>query len=481
MSLIQKAVVMVITSSISAACAAECSYTTKIHPVSYSSEMSLIVNAEVNNVQVRTVPDSGSSIFVLKDTSPAATGLATSASKTPLVTLHGNLESEYAKVDLKIFDDAPFQVPARVVKTLPFNIDSDGIIGANELFRSVLELDLLKKKIVTYQFRGCSSVEEVDELQKSQASKMYLLPLSRLADGRLTLPVSVNGIPMVGLIDTGSRWTSIFDTSMRKIGEGVRSSGNVGNGPNPIQLLENAENGSEEVNLDVAGFNYSKVKARIVKSPAGRRYFDIILGLDWIVAHKIVFFSHQGRMLVSEDQFAPFSENGPANLENWIVRLANEGVAEASFELAKAYGKTRNKADFEKWLLRASREGSAGANYVLGRRSLLAGYPHEALGYLSRSLTISRVNNWAAVWYYIARATLGQKDIAAREIGADIKIRNADWPYPILEYYLGNITISQLLESAKGVRNGECEVRYYAERKDGLKAASVEPQKCVQP
>jgi lipoprotein NlpI len=63
-------------------------------------------------------------------------------------------------------------------------------------------------------------------------------------------------------------------------------------------------------------------------------------------------------------------------------------------------------------------------------------------------------------WLYLARSRLGGRDPVAELADNAAKLKPPEWPYPIVELFLGSRTPAATLGAANGV-NQRCEAQFY--------------------
>ena len=178
---------------------------------------------------------------------------------------------------------------------------------------------------------------------------------------------------------------------------------------------------------------------------------DILLGTDFLRAHRVLFAMSQQKLYLSYIGGEPV---GPRRkLEPWIAQEAESGNPDAQLALAEMYTRgsvvRKDAALGASWLEKAARGGNPQANLAMGRKLMLQGFPEEAATRLRSALDTLPPHRTGALWLYIARVRSKQLELAKTELAAHFA-RNEDnaWPGPVADFYAGKITADALLKAA---------------------------------
>jgi lipoprotein NlpI len=84
----------------------------------------------------------------------------------------------------------------------------------------------------------------------------------------------------------------------------------------------------------------------------------------------------------------------------------------------------------------------------------------DAVSNLARSVHLRPGDPYTVLWLYLARARLGNQD-AATELAANAaKLQSPDWPYPVVDLFLGKATPQATLDAPTN-SDDRCEAQFY--------------------
>jgi len=90
---------------------------------------------------------------------------------------------------------------------------------------------------------------------------------------------------------------------------------------------------------------------------------------------------------------------------------------------------------------------------------LKADFPAAAAA-LQSSIELDQ-ETYAMLWRYLARARVGSGSGAADELAANAaRLKAKEWPYPVIEFYLGKRSVDQM-SAAAGKPEERCEAQFY--------------------
>lgn len=332
----------------------------------------------------------------------------------------------------------------------------DAILGAPFLFQTDVEISLATKQLTFFVPEKCGGT-----WLGYWAKDVQAVPLRRHDQHHMNPKffVRINGKELEAMIDTGAAFTMITADAARRAGISLdgpgatRGSDIIGIGSHTAsrwhvtttfqigeETVQNAEMGVENSGLNMA---------------------DVVLGADFLRAHRVLFALSQNKLYFSYVGGDPFGQR--RKLEPWMVAEAEGGNADAQFMLARAYRNgnmvTKDSERAHEWLEKAARGGSPHANLYTGHQ-LLAQRDHAgAIARLRTALDKLPAERHGALWLYLARVRSGQPELATSELAAIFSRTASDeWPKPVGEFYLGKLSADKLLEEA-GDGNSEGQER----------------------
>lgn len=342
----------------------------------------------------------------------------------------------------------------RVLGEFGFTPSFDALLGSPFLLQTDLEISLATKELTFFRPNNCkdSNLGYWDE-------NVMSIPFERPGGGGFTdrginphFLVQVNGQNMRAMIDTGAQVSAISLKAARRAGLKLDAPGVtagkafVGVGERKVgrwlTVFKSFQIGEELIeNADIS-----------VNEDDGAAV-DVILGADFLRAHRVLFAMSQDKLYFSYIGGEPFGQH--RKLEPWIQAEANGGNADAQMALAAAYGNgkgvARDEAAAERWLEKAAANGSPRATLLSARKTMLAGDFAVAAPRLRAGLDKLPSDRQAALWLYLARVRTGQGELAKTELSAAFaRGAREEWPAPLADFYLGKISADKLLRVAAG-------------------------------
>jgi clan AA aspartic protease (TIGR02281 family) len=322
----------------------------------------------------------------------------------------------------------------------------DAIIGAPFLLQTDMEISLATRELRFFRPSNCG-----DRFLAYWDPAAIEIPFeaTRARDPNPRFTVLVNGKKMKAMIDTGAATTVIGLSAAKRAGLKLDTPGVTRQG-------ESVGIGSARVAKWNTTFDTFQIGQETVKNAEigvldWDGSVDILLGDDFLRAHRVLFAMSQRKVYISYVGGEPFGQRN--TLEPWIVQEAEAGNSDAQLALAGMYSTGRlvakDRVQGASWLEKAARGGNPQANIMVGRRLLLQGFPEEAATRLRSALDKLPSNRGPALWLYIARVRSKQPELAKSELAANFA-GNADnaWPGPIADAYLGKMTEDALLKQA---------------------------------
>ena len=329
--------------------------------------------------------------------------------------------------------------------------DFDAILGADFLFQADFEIALADKKLRFFRPHDCK-----DSFLGYWGDDIVAVPLTGdFGNSRnQTFTVELNGVKLDAVIDSGASHSIVFIGAARKAGVDIDS-------PGTLKALDAVGVGAERLAQWKAVFKTFAIGGEIIRDAelgvsatpvSGRLHADILLGADFLRAHRVLFAMSQKRLYIGYLGGDVFFR-GSVGIEPWLQKEADGGNPEAQYALARKYGSgsgvAKDSALAGSWMQKAVQGGHPGAGMQVGVGLLHRGRSAEAAELLSRSAAQRPADTRLPLYLYLARRQGGDATVAAHELelrfGADKERR---WPAPVADFYLGRIDAAALLAAA---------------------------------
>lgn len=186
-------------------------------------------------------------------------------------------------------------------------MDGDALVGADFLLQTDMELSLADKYLQFFRATGCG-----DTYLAYWDSKAMEIPFSGKEErsNKPYVTVELNGVKLRAILDTGAPRNSVTRhaaerAGIRVDGPGVRKGGKIGG------------IGDERVDTWLATFDSFRIGPESMEhvdlvihdeSSRGRGMVDVVLGVDFLRTHRILFAMSQDRLYMSYlggDPFPP--------------------------------------------------------------------------------------------------------------------------------------------------------------------------------
>ncbi|MFC4932296.1 aspartyl protease family protein [Massilia sp. GCM10023247] len=413
--------------------------------------LNITTDGSINGTPASMLIDTGAFQTLLTPAATEPRKLALRNSGRSVAGIGGMARVYHARVDeFSIGPVKSGRMTLRVVKEFGHPPSFDALVGAPFLLQSDLEISLATKELKFFRPKNCDQafLGYWDE-------KAVVVPFDphMRDDANPHFTVVVNGVKLDAIIDSGASTSFITLNAAKRAGlklddPGVtRTADATGIGSRPAARwrtrFDRFEIGDELVrNAEVGVIDYEGAA-------------EVLLGADFLRAHRVLFAMSQRKLYLSYVGGQPFGQRH--RLEPWIEAEADAGNADAQMALATYYmaGKLvpRDPALAAQWLEKAALGGNPEANVMTGRRLLLAGKPAEAATRLRAGLDKLYGHELGPLWLYIARVRSGQSELAKTELlAARERNREDDWPAPIHDFYLGKLDEAKLLAEAQDER-----------------------------
>lgn len=339
----------------------------------------------------------------------------------------------------------------RVVGEMGMAPPFDAIVGADFLFQADVEIALADKQLRFFRPHNCK-----DSFLGYWSQDAYEVPLTgSFGDSRnQTFTVELNGVKLDAVIDSGASGSFVFAGAAHKAGVDIDT-------PGTIKTRDAVGIGAERLaqwravfkTLTIGSETIRDAELRISATPeAGRLHADILLGADFLRAHRVLFAMSQNRLYISYLGGDVFARNAKG-IAPWLQSEADAGNPDAEYALANIYrsgtGVPAAAAPAAAWLQKAAQHGHAGASTQVGARLLHGGQSSESAAVLSRAAAQHRDDQRLPLYLYLAQLQAGDGAGAARQLALRFDAdKERRWPVPVADFYLGRIDAARLLAQA---------------------------------
>jgi hypothetical protein len=266
--------------------------------------------------------------------------------------------------------------------------------------------------------------------------------------------VKLNGVEVEALVDTGATHSFIAGPTARKLKL-----------PQPAVLGKTDGVGAKAVaswptRADFQlGDEVVKDAPMIVNEGGMGTGTGMVLGQDWLRAHRVLFARSQKRMIFSYLGGLAFQ---PRESVPWFLADAKSGDANAQFRLAEISRDNGDRDGARHWLGLAADQGHPQAVMALAEELARSGDDKAAAALLAKVAQRKRGDPYAALYAYLTQARAEGRNAAQRTLAASPALGAVQWPRPLLDYFLGRIDRDKLLAlSGKGTYE-QCEAQRFA-------------------
>jgi hypothetical protein len=323
----------------------------------------------------------------------------------------------------------------------------DAIVGAPFLLQADMELSLAEKKMRFFRGLNCTKA-----FLGYWQGDIYEIPFVHHVDNSPNphFAVEVNGKELEAMIDSGAHVTAITANAARSIGLKLDAPGVTRAGYVVGIGTDRAQRWRTTVDLKIGAESVKNADIGVLGAdgPSG---IDVILGDDFLRAHRVLFAMSQHKLYISYVGGEPFKQR--TVLEPWLVQEAESGNPDAQLALASVYGNgsgvPADPVAAESWLHKAAASGNPRASLQLGRTDMTHRRFDDAARHLRAALDQMPAERTGALWLYLARVHLGQQDLGKQELAkAFASTGREEWPRPIAEFFIGQIDEAALLKAA---------------------------------
>ncbi|WLI88440.1 aspartyl protease family protein [Massilia sp. R2A-15] len=327
----------------------------------------------------------------------------------------------------------------------------DALVGADFLFQADVEISLAEKAVRFFRPTNCSG----DSYLAYWGDAVEVPFTGTFFESRNpTFTVELNGVKLNAIIDSGASRSFVFIGGARKAGVNTDSAGVVKvPGASGIGSETLAQWRTVFKTLSIGGEVIRDAELNISADPnTGRQDADLLLGVDFLRSHRVLFAMDQRRLYISYLGGDIFSRDSVA-IEPWLQKEADQGNPNAQYALATKYlagsGAAHDAAAAAVWMDKAAHQGHPRAAYQVGTWMLHSGKSAESAALFRNVLSKHPDEHRAALFLFLAQLQGGDSAGAARDLAAhfaDDKQRN--WPAPVADFYLGRIDAAQLVALA---------------------------------
>ncbi|HEX9173286.1 MAG TPA: aspartyl protease family protein [Telluria sp.] len=431
--------------------APKCRYTAVARlPVSYTGpSLSLTVPGFIDGTPAHMLVDTGAFETLLTRTGTERRGMRLRNTGHLAYGVGGSSRLYSAKI--KEFSVGPARSAAgylRVIGDTAFTPHFDAIVGAPFLLQADLEISLATKEIKFFRPTGCS-----DAFLGYWSEDALMVPFeanySNSPNPRFS--VMLNGHKLLAMIDSGATTTIVDLNAAKRAGlkvdaPGMMPAGHVvGVGERRvahwITTVDKLTIGEETI-------GNARIGVTDTRDAMGA---DVVLGVDFLRSHRVLFAMSQGRLYFSYVGGDPLGQR--ETLEPWMQQEADAGNADAQFAVSRRYrygkGLAKDLQLASMWLDKAAAGGQPHANLQTGQRELLQGRHGQAAVRLRAALDQLPAERTGALWLYLARVRGNQLELGRQELATTIGRSDEDeWPVPIALHFLGKIGSPELLKRA---------------------------------
>jgi len=263
--------------------------------------------------------------------------------------------------------------------------------------------------------------------------------------------VLLNGKKLNAVIDSGASVTSVTLDAAKRAGIKLDA-------PNVQRLGESVGVGEARVARWGATFDTLQIGGEIIRNAdvgvldASFGQIDLLLGADFLRAHRVLFAMSQHKLYISYIGGEPLGQR--RGIGPWMQKEAEAGNSDAQMMLYSMYrsgrGVTADPVQAKAWFDRAAVAGNPRANFTIGRAAMGRGDYEEAARRLRVGLRGLPGDRIAALWLYLVRLRLGEGEAARADLEKTFaRDDNDQWPKPVARYLLGKRSLDDVLDDAR--------------------------------
>jgi predicted aspartyl protease len=419
-------------------------------PVHYTGpSLVLTMDGSINGTPAQLLVDTGASDTALTRTGTEPRGMSLWSTGASSVGIGGY--SRVYRTRFKEFRAGPASAKSgelRVLHDFGTPPSFDGLVGAPFLLQSDLEFSLAEKEIRFFRPRNCG-----DSFLAYWDKDAVVVPFesSWSSSPNPQFTVLLNGKKLNAVIDSGSSITVVTLDAARRTGLKLDA-------PGVERTGDSVGVGDTRVARWATTFDTLQIGAEIIRNAqvgvidTNLRDVDLLLGADFLRAHRVLFAMSQRKLYISYVGGEPLGQR--RTIEPWMQKEAESGNTDAQMMLASMYGNGRGVArdpvQAQGWFARAAAAGNPQANFSIGRGLMSSGNYEEAARRLRVGLRGLPGDRIATLWLYLARLRLGEGEAARADLEKTFaRDDNDQWPKPVARYLLGKRSMDDVLEDAR--------------------------------
>lgn len=409
-------------------------------PLRYHGQnLVLATSGVINGTPAAILPDTGATDSIITRFGADRRGLRLSPSGDMTKGIGG--ASRLYRVPVRQFDVGPIRSSGRgsmkMIDATGVRPDFDAIAGASFLLQDDLELQLAARKISFFRGENCR-----DAFLAYWDANAVQVALGRTASDLPTVEVELDGLVLRALIDSGADSSSVSLQALASLGlkagapnlERLGFASGVGGARVPTwrYRFKRFAIGHEQIQ-----------HPELIVSETLFGEFQMILGRDFLRAHRVLLAPSQGRVYLSYLGGVPFEAGRPGP---WLRQEAEAGNGAAQFRLALSATSPEERGA---WMGKAL---AAGNPQALRHRAVFEermGRHAEAIALRRRALQDDPHDLAAQLELFSVRVKAGQGEAAREELARLVDGHyDPHWPRPAVEHYLGKLSLAQLLDAA---------------------------------
>jgi len=424
-------------------------------PVTWSENgLQPIVNGSINGTKVALLFDTGASTTALTRHIVRDLGLPMESAAGYFYGVGGVSDAYAASLkEISIGPVSTSDIKLHVIGDMTGGEDYAALIGADFALQMDLEVWLAAKQINFFRTKNCDNVF----LGYWDKDAMEVPMISSTRAPSPIIKIELNGVEINAIVDTGAMTTAVTRKAAEKAGvipdeHRVTKDGVVGIG------RERVKSWRAKFNVRIGDETIQNAPLTIMDKEFS--IFDeasMLIGQDWLRAHRVLFARSQRRMVftyLGGDIF-PTTTGAP-----WFAKDAENGMASAQYAMALYDADNQDFAAAENWMKKAAVQGNINANFALGRGYLIEGKFDEAERHLEAGLKRQPSNAYMALWLYLAQFSSRGENVAASTLAANKTIDPEYWPYSLVQFYLGRGSADAVRKEAEKYGGDICKADY---------------------
>lgn len=415
-------------------------------PVRYTGpRLNLTIEGQINGTAADMLVDTGADLSMLTSAATSRRALQLHASDGMMEGIGG--QSRVYTAWIKEFRAGPTVTKNErlgVLNEFGGTPSFEAILGSPFLLQTDLEISLATKEIRFFRPVDCKSAQlaywSQDPIEVPFTASYWRSPNPEFK-------VRLNGKEVTAVIDSGAETTVITRQAAELAGIKLDAAG-VERAPDAVGIgkrsvpLWNATLGTLEIGREKIHH------ARVGVIDTDHLDIDVLLGADFLRAHRVLFAMSQRKLYFTYVGGEPLGQRN--RIEPWMQQEADAGNGDAQLLLASMYargdGVPVDQARADAWKAQAAAGGNVRANLMLAQTAIDDGQHVAAATRLRAVLDRRPDERFVALWLFLARMHGDDAALARSELATTFKSNTHVWPGPIAEFYLGKRTAQRLLD-----------------------------------